>query len=177
MKDRIEKIITISKNNGKFRKVFVPTPSYAEQLNKNLKYLNEILLERDKCKVNHAFLTGRNSVTNAMQHIGYRYCLQLDIEDFFDSITSESVKGLINDEVINLVFIDGFLKQGLPTSPMISNIAFIPVDQAILNFVKNLDENIVYTRYADDLTFSFNDIRCKGVIHKRIIKILDEFGF
>lgn len=177
MENRIAKVITISKHNGKFRKVFVPKSSYTEQLNKKRKYLNKILLERDECKVNHAFLAERNSVTNAMQHIGYRYCLQLDIEDFFDSITSESVKDIIDDKVCDLVFIDGVLRQGLPTSPIVSNIAFIPVDQAILKFVKKLDENIVYTRYADDLTFSFNDIKFKDVIYKRVIKILDAFGF
>lgn len=177
MEDRIAKIITISKNNGNFRKVFVPEYSYAKQLNEKLKDLHHILLERDECKVNHAFLTGRNSVTNAMQHIGYQYCLQLDIKDFFDSITSKSVKGIINDDICELVFIKGALKQGLPTSPIVSNIAFIPVDRAILSFVKDLDENIVYTRYADDSTFSFNDIRFKQVIYKRIVKILDKFGF
>lgn len=177
MEDRIAKIITISKHNGKFRKVFVPTPSYTKQLNEKRKYLNKILLEQDEYKVNHAFLAERNSVTNAMQHIGYRYCLQLDIEDFFDSITCESVKGIIDDRVCDLVFVDGVLRQGLPTSPIVSNIAFIPIDQAILNFVKNLDENIVYTRYADDLTFSFNDIKFKDVIYKRVIKILSTFGF
>ena len=177
MERRIAKIINITKNNGNSRKIFVPTRTYSEQLKNNFKKLNEILLEQDKSKVNHAFLAGRNCVTNAMQHIGYQYCLQLDIEDFFDSISSESVKGVINNEICNLVFIEGKLKQGLPTSPIISNIAFIPVDKIILNFVKKLDENIIYTRYADDLTFSFNDIRFKDLLYKRVVKILANFGF
>lgn len=179
------RIAKIPKGNGKFRKIFIPSEEFSQTLRNKLDVLDAILMKVDFAKVNHAFLHHRNCVTNATQHIGYEYCLSLDIEDFFDSITEDHVKGIIDDELIKLVFVDQempfpanrILGQGLPTSPVVSNIAFAKVDNEIMQLVEMLNQDIVYTRYADDLVFSFNEIKFKDIIYKRVNKILKKNGF
>lgn len=46
----------------------------------------------------------------------------------------------------------GYLPQGAPTSPMLSNIVMKPVDKKIAEAARK--SSLIYTRYSDDLTFS-----------------------
>jgi RNA-directed DNA polymerase len=46
----------------------------------------------------------------------------------------------------------GYLPQGAPTSPMLSNLVMWPIDSEILRTATKF--GLVYTRYADDITFS-----------------------
>lgn len=46
----------------------------------------------------------------------------------------------------------GYLPQGAPTSPMLSNIVMKPVDEKLANVARKA--GLSYTRYSDDLTFS-----------------------
>ncbi|WP_434986449.1 reverse transcriptase family protein [Vreelandella zhaodongensis] len=46
----------------------------------------------------------------------------------------------------------GYLPQGAPTSPMLSNIVMKSLDEKIADAARNA--GLVYTRYSDDLTFS-----------------------
>lgn len=47
---------------------------------------------------------------------------------------------------------EGSLPQGAPSSPLLSNLVFQPVDQVLLDYCNR--HGIRYTRYSDDLTFS-----------------------
>ncbi len=131
----------------------------------------------------HAFLKDRSIKTNAKPHVGKDFVIKMDIKDFFPSIklahvyyvflglgfnptaakilsllTTAPIKvGPIKDRYDMKYFIhteNRFLPQGGPSSPAISNLVFFPIDQKILEFCKSHGLN--YTRYADDLTFSFN---------------------
>lgn len=46
----------------------------------------------------------------------------------------------------------GVLPQGAPTSPLLSNLIFAPIDEMIGAYCKK--RSIAYTRYSDDMTFS-----------------------
>jgi hypothetical protein len=46
----------------------------------------------------------------------------------------------------------GFLPQGAPTSPMLSNLAMMDFDEQVANAARAAE--LVYTRYSDDLAFS-----------------------
>ena len=101
----------------------------------------------------------------------------MDLENFFDSITPGHVEGIIPEPIINQCFIDGNPKQGLPTSPIISIIAFLSCDKNIVETLNKLNINALYTRYADDLIFSFNDQKDEGKIRFIVKQIVEKHGF
>ena len=117
---------------------------------------------------------------NAYEHLGQRFVASLDIKDFFSSVTIgpiiqtlqslespmlfREIKGKGELEEIpwthdaavlvgRLLTRRGVLPQGSPASPAIANLVFAKHDQQI---ARSLGEEIVYTRYVDDLTFSIS---------------------
>jgi retron-type reverse transcriptase len=107
------------------------------------------------------FVRGRSAVDNARFHKGAKHLLNVDIEHFFPSIRRESVYAIFVDigyspgvaaQLSNICTLDNALPQGAPTSPTIANLIFRDVDKKIGDLA---DENeLLYSRYADDLTFS-----------------------
>jgi len=72
----------------------------------------------------------------------------------------------------------GVLPQGAPTSPMLSNLVARKLDEALEAY--SLENNFVYTRYADDLTFSCTQLpdgKSIPLIRRTIIGIIRENGF
>lgn len=66
------------------------------------------------------------------------------------------------------------LPQGAPTSPMLSNIIASKMDEMMLEYCKK--RGIIYTRYADDLTFSADsDVKVPPI--EDIYKIVYLNGF
>lgn len=171
------KVARIPKGNGKFRCIYIASEKDNLQLRSLIPELERILEKSDTSKVNYAFQRDKNCALNALQHIGYRYTLSMDLENFFDSISPEHVEGVIPDSIINQCFIDGNPKQGLPTSPIISIIAFLSCDKNIVETLNKLNINAVYTRYADDLIFSFNDQKDEGKIRFVVKQIVEKHGF
>lgn len=69
--------------------------------------------------------------------------------------------------------LDGVLPQGAPSSPILSNLVFYPLDCKIAAYCEK--RNIQYTRYSDDMTFS-------GYFHPEALirfvrRLLAESGF
>ncbi|MDO4224121.1 MAG: reverse transcriptase family protein [Acinetobacter sp.] len=152
------KIIKIKRKNKKARILYVPNDELKEHLKSLLPDLQEIYKNNVLVECDHAFVQGKNCITHAMQHTKQRFVLKMDIENFFHSIhTSHVAKYIPNIEPYALAFINDKLPQGFPTSPILANIAMIEIDYKIQQAL-NIDQSkIFYTRYADDLTFSFND--------------------
>ena len=72
----------------------------------------------------------------------------------------------------------GVLPQGAPSSPMISNIAALNLDEALYAYAN--ENGFVYTRYADDLTFSTTvlpDGKSVGRLKREIISLIRKSGF
>ncbi len=112
----------------------------------------------------HGFRPGYSYVTNAKVHANARHILNVDIKSFFDSIRISQVANafasLGYSEGGSLVLAalttkDGAAPTGAPTSPMIANLILRDVDRALSDFAEA--NSLVYTRYADDLTFSGDD--------------------
>lgn len=66
--------------------------------------------------------------------------------------------------------LNGSLPQGAPTSPMLSNMVFLPLDKAICYYCK--DHGINYTRYSDDMIFSgdFHPFELISFIRKLLLR-------
>ena len=137
------------------------------------KILDEILAKVPMHDACHGFVTGRSTVTNAAPHVGAALVLKVDLRDFFPTVHYRRVRGLFaflgySEEVANAlaglttyrpvlpdgsVAWPGVLPQGAPTSPALANLASRRLDQRLAKLAAKV--GATYTRYADDLTFSF----------------------
>lgn len=186
------KTMQIPKKSGGFRTVYVPSNAEKMALREELEFLHELQDLHCNPKIVHGFSKRHNIVTNAMQHIGRQYTTCFDIKDFFDSVTIWQVGRILcpsqltsTEEIkdwsenftnkFNLMFIDGVARQGLPTSPLLANIAASKLDKALEGLTRSGD--IVYTRYADDLTFSYNEITFGELLLNLVPKIVKDEGF
>jgi hypothetical protein len=171
-------IVRIQKGKSKkFRLVFLIAKEDRDRLRLLLPQLENILKSVDSLSVNYAFEKGKNCALNAIQHVGYRYNLSIDLKDFFDHVRPDHVSDLIPETLISQCFIDGHPRQGLPTSPLIATISFIPCDKKIIQMLGALKIDAVYTRYADDLIFSFNKYADGGRIKTIVRQVVEESGF
>jgi hypothetical protein len=119
---------------------------------------------------------------NASPHAGRARVLKMDFRDFFPSITqrvfrrqlgeslacfsSEYSDGM--DALLSLLFWEPKdrrerqLAVGAPSSPGISNRVMFSFDTKIAK--EALERDVAYTRYADDLTFSTEDVTALSAI-------------
>lgn len=153
----------INKKLGGVREIISPINSLKilqQKLNYTLSLVNEYR------PTVHGFRKDKSIVTNASQHVSKRYVFNLDLSDFFPSINFGRVRGLFltrpfnfNEEVstvlAQLCCYKGFLPQGAPTSPIISNMICFKLDGQLQKLAK--ESGCSYSRYADDITFSSNN--------------------
>lgn len=109
----------------------------------------------------YGFVAGRSSALAATVHCGAQWVHSFDLKDFFTSTPAREVSlALIGlgysshaaDLISSLCSYKGFLAQGSPASPVLSNLVFRPIDLYLSKIARELDCR--YTRYADDLVFS-----------------------
>lgn len=190
--------------SGKYREVYSPAAQTKVIFRTLIPFLNGVFSKIEHDKVAYGFIPKRSCVEQAKQHIGYQYTISLDIKNFFDNITPDLVKEHIDDDLISLLFLNGAPRQGFPTSPVISNIAFNIIDLEISKF---LDSALIekaseqykgspiafaalkrrqtygktvlyaYTRYADDLSISVNNPDVFDIVINGLESILRKFGF
>jgi hypothetical protein len=163
------------KTKGAFREICIPSSSEKARMREYLPSLNAKAEKLCNSEVVHGFMNGKSPVTNALKHIGYQYTLKFDLSDFFDTVTPKHLKGKLTDEEVIELMPDNRAYQGLPTSPVIANLAAKEMDEAILKKIKN--KEIVYTRYADDMCFSFNDFEFVAMLKTNITQIVGRCGF
>lgn len=108
---------------------------------------------------------------NALQHVNSNFLLKMDFQNFFNRVkpkllfdTLKANKIVFSDQdeelLTRLLFWKPGLKRsktlvlsvGAPSSPMITNFVMYSFDCMMADWCKKMD--IVYTRYADDITFS-----------------------
>jgi RNA-directed DNA polymerase len=177
------KIFEIVKPSGKTRKIYSPDTMEKRKLRALVPQLNLLAEELDVHHVQHGFTEGRSPVTNAKVHIGWGLTVSFDLQDFFDTVTPEMVRIAIPQGTkIDLkdCFVDGAARQGLPTSPALANIAFSPADKEIMALCRKgrfSEPPWVYSRYADDLTFSCRTQAQVDWLMERIPPIVVKHGF
>jgi RNA-directed DNA polymerase len=131
------------------------------------------------------FLRKRSIRTNAEKHLAANVLLHADIQGFFDAITTKQVRDALvaegtavpmADIISKACTIDGLLRQGTRCAPTIANLVCFDLDQSFLRLARS--HSCVYTRYADDLTFSGNQIpsdnSVKEILESRGFKLRDD---
>ncbi|MBI2722796.1 MAG: RNA-directed DNA polymerase [Bacteroidetes bacterium] len=170
---------TIPKKKGGMREIYAPANSL-KKIQRRLNYFLQAYYLCIKPKEVHGFVVNPaylgkkcNIVANARLHIGKSHVLNIDVKDFFPSISAKQVKGIFsshlfnfNDQISNaltlLTTFEGRLPAGAPTSPVISNFVCTKLDSDLIEFCSL--NSLSYSRYADDLTFSSNNVIDNDII-------------
>lgn len=166
--------------------------------------LDEVLYQIPVHAAAHGFVPERSVVTNARPHLGAAVVVNVDLKDFFPSITFPRVNGLfrsfgyspavatilallctespreprLNDGQRCLVACGPrALPQGACTSPTISNLITRSLDCRLQALADRL--GWTYTRYADDITWSTRSTPTPsiGYVLARIRHIVQDEGF
>lgn len=193
---------TVPKRDGSPRLISAPKPTLKAAQTWIARRITEHLPVHGAC---HGFLPGRSTVTNAAAHAGATVVVKLDVADFYPSITFPRVKGLFRkagytEQVAILLALlcteppreimeirgarryvavgPRAIPQGAPTSPSISNALPLALDCRLAGLAASL--GLRYTRYADDMTFSWRGAAEKAPISRlkhAVGRIVADEGF
>lgn len=177
--DRFYTHMSIPKKRGGQRELDIPSME--------LKYVQRWILDNvlyririSDCAV--GFCEGKSIIDNAKRHLNQHSVITVDIKDFFPSTTFEKVYRIFSyygytNEVsfilAKLCTFRGRLPQGSPASPYISNIVCLKMDARLNALAKTYEA--VYSRYADDLTFSSKK-DAKSIV-KAVEQIVNDEGY
>ncbi|GAB4531232.1 MAG: hypothetical protein Tsb0020_47580 [Haliangiales bacterium] len=152
----------------------------------------------------HGFVPGRGTVSNAAVHSGADVVIKFDLRDFYPTITLPRVKGVFRkagygEQVATLLALlcteapreellvrgqthyvalgPRSLPQGAPTSPSITNALSLRLDSRLAGLARKF--GFRYSRYADDLTFSWHSGACAlvGKLIDAVRRITADEGF
>lgn len=167
---------TIPKKTGGERLISAPMPRLKAAQHWVLERLLAPLATHEAA---HGFRRGRSIVSNATPHVGAKVVINVDLKDFFPSVTYRRVKGvfraqghaesvatllalLCTEPEVEEIELDGRryfvalgdrrLPQGAPTSPALTNLLCRRLDRRLE--AASVKYGFVYTRYADDLSLS-----------------------
>ena len=153
------KIYKIKKRNGKYRTIYEPN-SILKQIQKQI--LTNILNNKVISKYAKAYHKGIQLKDNAIPHVNKEIILKLDIRNFFENISFldiynscfsiEYFPKSVGMILTYLCTYNDHLTQGCPTSAYISNLVMKEFDEELGAWCELND--ISYTRYSDDMTFS-----------------------
>lgn len=125
----------------------------------------------------HGFVPDRSIATNAAAHAGRRWVFNVDLKDFFPSINFGRVRGRLTSRpfslpepvatvIAQLCCYENELPQGAPSSPVLSNIVSSVLDADLERLSKK--HRCTFTRYADDLTFSTDELHFPAPIGRQV---------
>jgi RNA-directed DNA polymerase len=152
----------------------------------------------------HGFQSGRGILSNAQAHVHRAVVVNLDLQDFFPSITFPRVRSVFHrlgyspavatifallctecprqvveyaGQMYHVAVGPRGLPQGACTSPALSNQVARRLDRRLHGLANKL--GLSYTRYADDLTFSGDDsLQGRvGYLMARVRHIAEEEGY
>ncbi len=160
------KVFYIDKKSGGRRQIAQPA--------REIKFLQRIFMRSflESLPIHEAataYRKGLSLADNAKPHASSGPILKMDFRDFFPSIRSRDWASYCGTHGIFESAEDVWLSErllffrplggrvlrlsiGAPTSPMVSNILMFEFDRVVSELVAK--DHVVYTRYADDMTFS-----------------------
>lgn len=169
--ENMYRTFSIKKRNGSDRQISAPQKEL-KAIQRKLAYILSCVYEPKICA--YGFIEGKSIVGNASQHTKRALVLNIDLKDFFSQIHFGRVRGMlmkppysIGEEaattIAQIACLNGKLPQGAPSSPIITNMICVPLDNALMRLAKRT--GCVYTRYADDITIStYKKAFDKGIV-------------
>jgi RNA-directed DNA polymerase len=155
----------IKRRDGGSRLIQEPRLAVKELQLKALAFMKQHQDDSKPCV--HGFVKGRSILTNAEAHCDRQptFVLNIDLTDFFPSITFFRVRGAlqkapfgfsheVSTVLAHLCTLNGTLPQGAPTSPYLANLVCRSLDRDLMRLAQR--HQAFYTRYADDITISFS---------------------
>lgn len=177
----------------KGKKRIVAEPNYElKQIQRRLNNYLQAVYFFNKPEHVHGFVKGVTNekqkfsiLSNAAPHVGKSYVINADIFRFFPSIAGKMVKDVFLGEPFSfednlasalalLCIQKNWLPTGAPTSPVISNLVCMELDEELNILAKT--NGYSYTRYADDMTFSWEEKPDEN-FKKELLNILETYRF
>lgn len=189
----------IPKRNGGERVIIAPKKKI-KALQRKLQQL--LVSKLPVADAAHGFRPGRSIATNAQPHVGKAVVLKLDLENFFPNLHVGRVRGLLvalgyaypvaaglaalmteserqpvvaDGETFHVPVGSRHAVQGAPTSPGLANALALRLDRRLAGLARA--HGFAYTRYADDLAFSGDDVATARKLLKRAESIVRAEGF
>lgn len=174
------KNFSIPKKSGGVREIEAPCKRLKE-IQRWIK--NEIVDQFVVSEYATGFRKNMSIVDNARKHVGKELVINMDIKDFFPSVTYADILLMFmyigyRKDVAHLLTklctnAKNVLPQGSPASPSISNHILLRLDKRLGKLAESIGAD--YSRYADDITFSGK--KSIHTIIPLVEKIVAEEGF
>ena len=173
----------LTKRLGGTRRILAPSPQLKDWQRRIGK---RVLQKLSAHPTAIGFERGQSIVTHARMHTRQAVVMRMDIREFFGSTTTDRVfnffrkigwKRIAAHWLTDACTYDGQLPQGAPTSPRLSNLVNYLMDVRLAGLAKA--SGAIYSRYADDLTFSFSVDQTASIrrVQFGARQIVHEFGY
>lgn len=172
-KRKIRRIVTYSDNSTEIKNKHIGIKDFLE---KNI-YMS---------KFTKAYKKDSSIFKNAKAHMYNDVFIKLDIKDFFQNIDHKILLEILffelnkslntnkysKKQLLSLIELCSVSERGLPlglvTSPILANIYLKEFDNLLYGNLKKFGlNNIIYTRYADDLTISFKKSSHINIVNEK----------
>jgi len=135
-----------------------------------------------------AYIKGAGIKDNALKHSKNKYIMKMDFSNFFPSIGADDIYNHLEEYMSSSFTVSDYRKLcrllvrrnkesdrlelsiGAPSSPFISNSIMYDFDIIISDYCKK--HKVIYTRYADDLTFSTRQNDLLKKVEKHVHEIV-----
>ncbi|HKZ69760.1 MAG TPA: reverse transcriptase family protein, partial [Anaerolineales bacterium] len=141
----------IQKPDGRERRILAPSPAL-KKLHRQL--LTNYLSTRPIHPAAAAFFPGASIAGNARRHTGQALIATVDLADFFETTSANRVRAFFVKDgwrgeslstLMRVCVYRGGLPQGAPTSPCLSNLVNVELDDAVSEIARRAGAR--YTRY------------------------------
>ncbi len=177
------RISEIAKPRGGVRRLEIPN---AETMKLQRTILQRLLTGLDIHPFACGFEPGTSIVDAATPHERRLVVIKMDIRRFFESTSAKRIQAYFEgigwdassaQTLVRLTTFNGHLPQGAPTSPKLSNLVNAPLDEALMRLAHR--HNGAYSRYADDITMSFDIPRGRTIrgLTQVVRRILNSYGY